>query len=51
MAQSLTESVIAEDSVGEVMSRLGQVFQAEQWKLEQITRTELHGVYSKGKLS
>lgn len=51
MAQSLTESVVAEDSVGEVIGRLGKIFLGEQWKLEQITRTELHGVYARGKLS
>jgi hypothetical protein len=51
MAQSLTESVVAEDSTTEVIGRLGQIFQGEQWKLEQITRTELHGVYAKGKLA
>ena len=51
MAQSLTESVVAQDTTGDVIQRLGQVFQGEQWKLEQITRTELHGVYARGKLS
>jgi len=51
MAQSLTESVIAQDTTGDVMTRLGRVFQGEQWKLEQITRTELHGIYSRGKLA
>ena len=51
MAQSLTESVVAEDSVSDVVGRLGKVFLGEQWKLEQITRTELHGVYARGKLS
>lgn len=51
MAQSLTESVVAEDSMSDVVGRLGKVFLGEQWKLEQITRTELHGVYARGKLS
>ena len=50
MAQSLTESVIAQDQTSEVISRLGKVFLGEEWKLEQITRTELHNVYSQGKL-
>lgn len=51
MAQSLSESVVAEDSMSDVVGRLGKVFLGEQWKLEQITRTELHGVYARGKLS
>ena len=51
MAQSLTESVVAQESTGDVIQRLSQVFMGEQWKIEQITRTELHGVYAQGKLA
>lgn len=51
MAQSLTESVIAQDNLSDVTSRLGKIFHAEEWKLLQIARTELHGVYNLGKLN
>lgn len=51
MAQSLTESVISGDNLSDVTDRLGKTFLAEQWKLEQISRTELHNVYSQGKLA
>lgn len=51
MAQSLTESVIAQEPTAEVIQRLSQVFMGEQWKLLQITRTELHGAYANGKLN
>lgn len=51
MAQSLTESVIAQDNLSDVTDRLGKIFHAEEWKLLQIARTELHGVYNLGKLN
>lgn len=50
MAQSLTQSVIAQDNTSDVISSLGKVFMGEEWKLQQIVRTELHNVYNVGKL-
>ena len=51
MASSLTESVIAQDNYSDVVSNLSKTFMGEQWKLQQITRTELHNVYNQGKLN
>lgn len=50
MANSLTQSMIAQDSLGEVVEGLGNTFGGEEWKLLQIARTELHGIYNKGKI-
>lgn len=51
MANGLTESVIAQDNVSEVMDRVAKTFMGEEWKLQQIVRTELHNVYNLGKLN
>lgn len=50
MARGLTESVIAQDNMSDVVTRVGKTFLGEEWKLQQIVRTELHSVYNQGKL-
>lgn len=51
IAQGLTDAVIAQDDLPGVVSRVGKTFMAEEWKLQQIARTELMNIYSQGKLS
>jgi hypothetical protein len=49
LADALTNAAIEEISLSQVTQRLGQFFIGEEWKLTQIARTELHGVYNLGK--
>lgn len=51
ITQGLTDAVIAQDDLSGVMSRIGKTFMGEEWKLQQIARTELHNIYNQGKLS
>lgn len=51
ISRGLTEAVLQEQPLGEVVSTVGQYFKAEEWKLLQIARTELHNIYSQGKLT
>jgi hypothetical protein len=51
ISRGLTEAVVQEMPLGEVVNTVGQYFKAEQWKLLQIARTELHNIYSQGKLN
>jgi hypothetical protein len=51
IGSSLTQSVIAEDGLYEVVGRLSQYMMAEEWKVLRLARTELHNVYSLGKLT
>lgn len=51
IAYGLTDAAIQTMSMGEVMSKLSKTFLGEQWKLEQIVRTELSNIYSTGKLN
>lgn len=50
IAQGLTEAVVAQDTFSEALSRVGKTFLGEEWKLQQIIRTELHNIYNLGKL-
>jgi hypothetical protein len=50
IAQGLTEAVVQQLTLDEVVGSIGRTFQGEEWKLLQISRTELHNVYSQGKL-
>lgn len=50
MARGLTEAVVAQDNINDVMSKIGKTFLGEEWKLQQIVRTELHSVYNQGKI-
>lgn len=51
VANSLTNAAIEELPLSEVVSRMGQFWMGEEWKLTQIARTELHNVYNLGKLN
>lgn len=46
----LGNSVLLNESLGKVVMRLGQKFQAEEWRLLRIARTELHNTYGLAKL-
>ena len=51
MAQGLSEAVVSQSSLSEVIQKVGLTFQGEEWKLQQIVRTELHNVFNLGKLN
>lgn len=51
LVQSLTNESLAQSSLSTVVRKLGAFFQGEEWKLLRIARTELHNVYSVGKLN
>lgn len=51
MAKGLTDAVVAQDNLSDVIVRVGKTFMGEEWKLLQIVRTELHNVYNQGKIS
>lgn len=50
IANGLTESVIAQNTMSEALGMIGKTFLGEEWKLQQIVRTELHNVYNVGKI-
>ncbi len=51
LAYGLMDSVVAQTSLSETMDKVGKTFLGEEWKLQQITRTELHGIYNIGKIN
>lgn len=50
ISNGLFAATTGELNAGEVARRVGLTFQAEEWKLTRIVRTELHGIYNTGKL-
>lgn len=50
ITRGLTQSVIQGLPYSDVVKKVAEFFQGTQWKLEQIVRTEMHHVYSQGKL-
>jgi hypothetical protein len=50
ISNGLFAATIGEVSYGQVVSRIGRFFAAEEWKLHRIVRTELHNIYNVGKL-
>lgn len=50
IVNGLFSATIGETNYEEVVGRIGAFFNAEEWKLRRIVRTELHGVYNRGKL-
>lgn len=50
IASGITEAIVQQQTLDEVVGSIGRTFQGEEWKLQQIARTELHNVYSQGKL-
>jgi hypothetical protein len=51
IAQGLSDGVISQSSTGEMMTAIGKTLLGEEWKLTRIVRTELMGIYSRGKLT
>lgn len=49
-ARTLTDATVEQAPMGEIVSRMGQFFLGEEWRLHRIVRTELHNVYSQGKM-
>lgn len=50
LANSLTQAVIQQAPLSNVIRGMGQFFMGEEWKLHRIARTELHHAYGMGKL-
>lgn len=50
-AAGLTQAAVEQVSVSEIVQRVGQTFMGEEWKIQQIVRTELHNIYGLGKLN
>jgi hypothetical protein len=51
LALDLSNSVLMNEPLGRVVMKLGQKFQAEEWRLLRIARTELHNTYGLAKLA
>src|SRR5206468_1830278 len=51
MTSAITQSALMEEPYGEMVSKLGNFFMGEEWRLHRIVRTELHNVYNVGKLN
>jgi hypothetical protein len=47
---ALTQSLIQQKSWSQAVYDLESVFDAEEWKLARIVRTELHGIYNVSKM-
>lgn len=50
-AMGLTNAVIEKVPMSEVVSRISKTFLGEEWRIHRIVRTELHNIYSVGKLN
>lgn len=57
IGRALADATIAQETAGEIVAgipdlgtKIGQFFLGEEWKLHRIVRTELHNVYSQGKI-
>lgn len=50
ISNGLFSATIGETSYDEVVGRVGSFFNSEEWKLHRIIRTELHGIYNRGKI-
>lgn len=49
--KGLFSASIGETSNEEIVSRIASFFNGEEWKLRRIVRTELHGIYNRGKIN
>jgi hypothetical protein len=49
IAMNLTTAAIEQISYSEIIRRLSESFQLEEWKLHRIARTELHNIYNLSK--
>lgn len=50
ISQGLSEAVIAQDNYTEIVRKINLTLMGEEWKAQQIVRTELHNVYSMAKI-
>lgn len=51
LSQGIGDGVIAQSTTGEIMNTIGKTLLGDQWRLERIVRTEILGIYSRGKLN
>lgn len=49
-SRTLADATIEQITFGEIVSRMGAFFLGEEWRLHRIVRTELHNIYSQGKI-
>ncbi len=50
VARGLTQSLLAKDTLGQVVIKLNKFMMVEEFKLQRLARTELHNVYNLAKL-
>lgn len=50
LARGISDGIISGVSSHEIVSRIGNEFLGEEWRLQRVVRTELMGVYSRGKI-
>jgi len=50
LASGITNAMIQQLSLSEVVKKIGQYLIGEEWKLLRLARTELHNVYNLGKM-
>lgn len=50
VARALSQAVLQELPYSEVVQKVGQFFEGQEWEIHRIARTELHHIYSVGKL-
>ncbi len=50
ISNGLFSATLGETSYHEVVGRIATFFDQEPWKLHRIIRTELHGIYNRGKI-
>lgn len=51
ISNGLFSATVGETSYDEVVGRIGRFFNAEEWRLHRIVRTELHNIYNMGKIN
>ena len=51
VTNGLFSATLGETSYDEVVGRVANFFNGEEWKLRRIVRTELHGLYNRGKIA
>lgn len=51
ITNGLFSATLGETSYDEVVGRIGTYFNGKEWELHRIVRTELHGLYNRGKLA
>lgn len=51
ISNGLFSATLGETNQDEVIGRISQFFNGKEWELHRIVRTELHGIYNRGKLA